>query len=73
MADNDDDPFVPITGTVSIHTSLGVFLATQGRRVFIPGLRMEPLPRRYLPGETVTLEVRLSFAMQEGVVPGAKP
>ena len=72
MAD-DDDPFVPISGTVSIHTSLGVFLATQGRRVFVPGMRMEALPRRFLPGEKVTLQVRLSFAVQEGLVPGAKP
>jgi hypothetical protein len=36
-------------------------------------MRMEALPRRFLPGEKVTLQVRLSFAVQEGLVPGAKP
>jgi hypothetical protein len=36
---------VPITGTVILHTSLGVFLDTQGRRVVVPAsissLRLE--------------------------------
>jgi hypothetical protein len=32
----EDDDFVPITGVVHLRTSLGVFLAVDGQRVFIP-------------------------------------
>jgi len=31
-----DDDFVPISGVVHLRTSLGIFLAVDGLRVFIP-------------------------------------
>jgi hypothetical protein len=67
MAESDGD-YVPITGIVHLHTTLGVFLEIQGRSVFVPDVHMEPARRRYAPGEISTLRVRRSFAKQEGLV-----
>ena len=67
MATNADD-FVLITGVVHLPTSLGVFLDVNERRIFLRYSDTATSPLRFVPGETVTLDVRRSFAEAEGVI-----
>jgi hypothetical protein len=46
---------------------LGVFLDTQGRRVFIPANCTLMPSQSFKPGETVTIQVFRRFAEQEGL------
>jgi hypothetical protein len=56
MASNADY-FVLITGVVHLPTSLGVFLDVNERRIFLRDSDTSTSPRRFVPGETVTLDV----------------
>ena len=67
MVSNADD-FVPITGLVHLPTSLGVFLDVEERRIFLRYSDTSTTRPRLVPGETVTLDVRRSFAEAEGLM-----
>jgi hypothetical protein len=58
----EDDDFVPITGVVHLRTSLGVFLAVDGQRVFILANCTSAPSRVVEPAETVTIELLRSYA-----------
>jgi hypothetical protein len=60
--------FVPITGVVHLATALGVFLDVGDRRVFLRYSDTSCSLRRLVAGETVTLDVRRSFAEAEGLI-----
>jgi len=61
MASNGDD-FVLVTGVVHLPTSFGVFLDVNERRIFLRYSDTSTSPLRFVPGETVTLDVRRNFA-----------
>jgi hypothetical protein len=63
-----DDDFVPISGVVHLRTSLGIFLAVDGLRVFIPANSTSTPSRVFEPAETVTIEVRRSYAQRKGLI-----
>jgi hypothetical protein len=63
-----DDDFVPISGVVHLRTSLGIFLAVDGLRVFIPANSTSMPSRVFEPAETVTIEVRRSYAQRKGLI-----
>ena len=63
-----DDDFVPISGVVHLRTSLGIFLAVDGLRVFIPANSTSTSSRVFEPAETVTIEVRRSYAQRKGLI-----
>jgi hypothetical protein len=67
MANNDD--FVPISGVVHLRTSLGIFLAVDGQRVFIPANCTSAPTRVFEPAETVTIEVLRSYARRRRLIP----
>jgi len=67
MASNADH-FVLFTGSVHLRTSLGVLLDVNERRIFLRYSETSTSPLRFVPGETVTLDVRRSFAEAEGVI-----
>jgi hypothetical protein len=60
--------FVPITGVVHLPTSFGVFLDVNERRIFLRYSDTSTSSRRFVPGETVTLDVRRSFAEVKGLI-----
>jgi hypothetical protein len=66
MANNDD--FVPISGVVHLRTSLGIFLAVDGQRVFIPSNCTSTPSRVFEPAETVTIQVLRSYAQRRGLI-----
>ena len=66
VADGED--FVPITGVVHLRTSLGIFLAVEGLRVFIPANCTSTPSRVFEPAETVTIEVQRSYAQRRGLI-----
>jgi hypothetical protein len=63
-----DDDFIPITGVVYLRTSLGVFLAVDGQRVFIPANCTSTPSRVFEPAETVTIEVLRSYAQRRRLI-----
>jgi hypothetical protein len=60
--------FVPITGVVRLPTSFGVFLDVNERRIFLRYSDTSASRRRFVGGETVTLDVRRSFAEAEELI-----
>jgi hypothetical protein len=67
MAANADS-FVPVTGVVHLPTALGVFLDVGERRLFLRYADTSTSRRRFVGGETVTLDVRRSFAEAEELI-----
>ena len=63
-----DDTFVEITGVVHFRTALGIFLAIDGQRFFIPANCMSTPSRVFTPAEKVTLAVLRSYALRNGIV-----
>ena len=66
MANNDD--FVPVSGVVHLRVSLGIFLAVDGLRVFIPANCTSTPSRVFEPAETVTIEVLRSYAQRKRLI-----
>jgi hypothetical protein len=60
--------FLPITGVVHLPTSFGVFLDVYERRIFLRYSDTSTSHRRFVGGETVTLDVRRSFEEAEGLI-----
>jgi hypothetical protein len=70
LSDNSLEDVVSVEGVVYHATELGVFLETQGLRVFLPANCMAtPTQMQILePGKVVTLHVFRWYAEQEALV-----
>jgi hypothetical protein len=60
--------FVPVTGVIHRHTSLGTFLDVGERRIFVPQFYTSTLLRRYAPGEKIVVQLLRSFAEEEKLI-----
>jgi hypothetical protein len=70
LSENNLEDVVSVEGVVHLATDLGVFLDTQGRRVFLPANCMgtPAQPQIFEPGKVVTLQVFRWYAKQEALV-----
>jgi hypothetical protein len=70
MFENDLEDLVSVEGVAHLATELGVFLDTQGRRVFLPANCMGAPAQAQIfePGKVVTLHVFRWYAKQEALV-----
>ena len=62
------DDLVPVEGVIHLVTDLGIYVETQGGVFFVPPHCMASPDRKYVPGETVTLQLLRRFAMHVGLV-----
>jgi hypothetical protein len=70
LSENSREDLVSVEGVVHLASELGVFLDTQGRRVFLPVncMGMPAQAQIFEPGKVVTLQVFRWYAKQEALV-----
>jgi len=68
MLESTPEDLVSVQGVVHLATTLGVFLDTAGRRVFLPAICITTLPQTFTRGEAVTIKVARWYAEQERLV-----